>query len=67
MESESIRINLDTQTFEKIFEEKTQTSSTYESAYQEAEIEHEKLCGHNRYSSYDSFRKTRSRRMKKKK
>lgn len=66
MESESIRLNLDAETFAKIFNEHLPQTDTYEQAYERAEEQHEKLTGHKRYSNYDSFRIARYQRMKKK-
>jgi len=39
---------------------------TYKAAYEKTELEYKKTFSKRRYSSYDSFRKVRSRKMKKK-
>ena len=51
--------------FEQLFFGHTQTSSTYTEAYEKAEDEHEKLFEKRRYSDYNSFRNTKTQRMKK--
>ena len=39
---------------------------TYKAAYEKTELEYKKTFSKRRYSSYDSFRQIRSRKMKKK-
>lgn len=51
--------------FDKIFIEKTQVSKTYEEAYLMVEAERKKYFPNSPcYANYDSYRKSRSRRIK---
>lgn len=58
------RINLTVRSFDELYEQKL-TKNSPQAAYNAAEEEHEKLTGHRRYSSSESYRVARSRRFKK--
>lgn len=64
MKTESIRANVDVRSFDQLFEENLTPHSTYKSAYERAEEEHVKLYGHRRYADHESYRVSRSRRVK---
>lgn len=55
-----------TQGFENRYLINTKLCKTYKAAYEKTELEYGKTFNKKRYSSYDSFRQIRSRRMKKK-
>jgi hypothetical protein len=55
-----------TQKFDEIFEKKLKGKIPHHRAYQEAEEEFESEHGHTKYSSFESFRISRSRRINKK-
>lgn len=50
--------------FDKRFMEKAKECDTYEEAYHEVEKEHKSTFGTRKYSSYNSYRNARSRRIK---
>ncbi len=66
MESPSIKLQMDKKSFDTLYETKISQSETNEKAYEASEEEHEKLTGSRRYSSYDSYRRCRYDRIKKK-
>jgi hypothetical protein len=51
--------------FIQAFETEMPKYKTQKSAYEAAEKQHEQLTGSRRYSDYESFRKVRSRKLKK--
>ena len=51
--------------FNKRFEKNMPKTASYPEAYNATEDVHENLTGKAKYSSYDSFRKVRERKMKK--
>ena len=55
-----------TKGFEKRYIANVKLCKTYKSAYEKTELEYKKTFSKRRYSSYDSFRQIRSRKMKKK-
>lgn len=64
IKAEIRRLNSTTGFLNLFFEKLTQTKTQAE-AYREAEKEYQSIFGENRYSSYDSFRKTKNRLIKK--
>lgn len=50
--------------FDRRFEELVPESDTYRTAYLRVEKEHEATFGYRKYSNYESYRVTRSRRIK---
>lgn len=52
--------------FDQRFIELTHKTTTYEEAYEQCESEHESAWGKKKYSSYNSYRNTRTKRMKQK-
>ena len=55
-----------TQGFENRFLANIKLCKTYKAAYEKTELEYKQTFSKRRYSSYDSFRQIRSRKMKKK-
>jgi len=55
-----------TQGFENRYLSNIKVCKTYNAAYEKTELEYGKTFSKKRYSSYDSFRQIRSRKMKKK-
>ena len=55
-----------TQGFENRYLANTKLCRTYKAAYEKTEFEYKKSFSKRRYSSYDSFRQIRSRKMRKK-
>lgn len=53
--------------FIQIFENNLPHYRTNKGAYEAAEARHEQVTGNRRYSDYDSFRRVRGRRFKKRK
>ena len=51
--------------FNKRFEKNMPKTASYSEAYTATEDTHQSLTGKSKYSSYDSFRKVRERKMKK--
>ena len=51
--------------FNKRFERNMHNTASYPESYRAIEEVHESLTGKTKYSSYDSFRKVRERKMKK--
>lgn len=49
--------------FDKRFIQLTGSSKTYEEAYDKLEVQFESLYGQRRYKNYESYRKSRTRRM----
>lgn len=58
--------NLLVQKFDSIFEAKLQKQIPHHKAYEEAEEQFEDEHNHRKYSSYESFRISRSKRINKK-
>ena len=54
------------QGFENRYLSNIKLCKTYKAAYEKTELEYKKTFSKRRYSSYDSFRQIRSRKMKKK-
>jgi len=52
--------------FEKRFHKNCKKTKNYEEAYEETEKEYEENFGKRRYSSYDSFRVTKNRKIRNK-
>lgn len=50
--------------FDELFFDKLKTSSTHIEAYEKAEGIHESIFGKRRYKEYDSFRISKSQRLK---
>lgn len=57
---------LDLEGFNEKFEEELRNHRTQEEAYEHTEQLHEQFFGRRKYSGYDSFRKVRERKLKKK-
>lgn len=51
--------------FNQAFEEETTRSKTYKEAFQKVEDQVEQTFGIEKYSSYDSFRNSRKKKLKK--
>lgn len=60
-------LNVSTRDFDIIFERHMPSTPTYKAAYEAAEQEHEQLTGHRRYRDSESYRVSRSRRLKRRK
>lgn len=58
-------VTLTAEGFEEVFFDEVRTSSTYMEAYEKVEVWHEETFGKRRYSDYNSFRNTKTQRMKK--
>lgn len=67
METSNIRLQIDSNSFDNLFEEKLGSTPTNSQAYEAAESEHEKLTGHRKYSGYDSYRVSRTMRRQRRK
>lgn len=63
---ENYRVNFTPSDFDRLYEKKISTSPTYKAAYHAAEEEHEKITGHRRYRDSESYRSSRTKRIKKK-
>ncbi len=48
--------------FKKLYEHKVKKTKTYKQAYEEAETEHYRKFGTNRYSDHDTFKKIYNKR-----
>tara|TARA_B110000003_G_C16532849_1_gene489625 strand:+ start:263 stop:682 length:420 start_codon:yes stop_codon:yes gene_type:complete len=58
-------VQIRSQGFENRYLKNTKLFKTYKKAYEKTEFEYIQTFGKRRYSSYDSFRQIRSRKMKK--
>jgi hypothetical protein len=59
------RMNFTVQAFDELYEQNLSKQPSNQAAYQAAEKEHEAQTGHRRYSSSESYRVSRSRRIRK--
>jgi hypothetical protein len=67
MEQLNLRVNALPIDFDRQFEQNMSRHQTYKAAYEATEQQHQHLTGHRRYSDHDSYRVSRSRRLKRKK
>lgn len=50
--------------FDKVFDRFLPSSPTYKAAYEQAEKVHEEETGHRKYSNHESYRVSRSKRIR---
>ena len=62
-----LNVKAEASDFDRLVDEFLGTEPTYKAAYHAAEEVHEKQTGHRRYSDHESYRVSRSRRIRKKK
>lgn len=58
-------LNMSARDFDKMYEDNLSKHPTYKSAYEATEKQHEQITGHKKYRDNESFRVSRSRRIKK--
>ena len=51
--------------FNRVFEQNIKKAKSYKEAYEKAEESHEAIFGNRCYNSYDSFRHTRHKKIRK--